>query len=191
METGDHFKNGVSPKSHTSRGNISRKMLTIAMLMVFCLGMASATKLAATQQQQQTPKANSLIGKSIESPEFKALKLEFISMQGLRDEGSRRQSYNVWAYCKNGKPNDGTARYFLVDDSSIILDELIWDKKPGIWFNNIEIYDSATKETEEHFIRYKSANGKCIILSYYENRDGKFIEKKPVATWSVGPDTNF
>jgi hypothetical protein len=157
----------------------------------------SATKTAATQQKQQTPVTNSLIGKSLDSPEFKALKLEYITSQELRDEGSEDWSSScvVWGYSKKtkaGMPVKETERYFLVNkDNSKIVDELIWEKKADIYVNTIEVENSATKETEEHFLRYKVVNYKCVILSYYECRDGKFVEKKPLATWSVGPDTLF
>jgi hypothetical protein len=49
MESGNHFKNGASPKSHTSRENIlinkntMKKILTIIMLCGVCCGFAQNT----------------------------------------------------------------------------------------------------------------------------------------------------
>jgi len=40
METGDHFKNGASPKSQMSRGNVIQKL--VLYVAVFCISAASA-----------------------------------------------------------------------------------------------------------------------------------------------------
>jgi len=39
MEPGDHFKNGASPKSQMSRGNLKRR--TFLIFFIFCASMAS------------------------------------------------------------------------------------------------------------------------------------------------------
>jgi hypothetical protein len=47
METGDHFKNGASPKSLTSRGNIYRNMLSCGILCILfssCVTTANVSK---------------------------------------------------------------------------------------------------------------------------------------------------
>jgi len=50
METGDHFKNGASPKSHTNRGNLLRKAVFLAWFAV----IASASVCMAQENQAIT-----------------------------------------------------------------------------------------------------------------------------------------
>ena len=55
METRDHFKNGASLKSQTSRINLMKKIITIALVIFVILSMESCSSNSSQAQAQSQP----------------------------------------------------------------------------------------------------------------------------------------
>ena len=62
METRDHFRNGASLKSQTSRINLMKKIFAIALVMIVILPMESCSSNSSQSQSQPISINNNLFG---------------------------------------------------------------------------------------------------------------------------------